>query len=41
MFGTAFQVTNTMAEMAFILDHRLRDQAKRKHSVKKVCDEST
>jgi hypothetical protein len=40
MFGTAFQVTNTIVEMLFILDHRLRDHAKQYRSLKRVCDDS-
>lgn len=31
---------NTMVEVLFILDHRLRDQVQRNFSLKKVCDES-
>lgn len=40
MFGCAYQVTNTVVEMLFVLDHRLRDHAKRRRSLKKACEES-
>lgn len=39
MFGCAYQVTNTVVEMLFVLDHRLRDHAKKRRALNRVCDD--
>lgn len=41
MFGSAYQVTNMVVEIIFVLDHRLREHANRRRSLKKTCDDST